>query len=124
MATPMPRRTDEPGNGARSKRPGNVPPRGRADYRFYLADNVIKYPPNEYKVKTLVAHNASYFSSSRLAEFTGVKMSPSTVQGLVNLAKSGATDIDLVTTIVPVSSLWMRISRNRFPSKREASHDS
>jgi hypothetical protein len=30
------------------------------------------------------------------------KMSPSTVQGLVNLAKSGETDIDLITTIVPL----------------------
>ncbi len=50
--------------------------------RFYLADNVIKYPLNEYKVETLVAHNASYFSSGRLAEVTGVTVTETaTVKG-------------------------------------------
>lgn len=57
--------------------------------RFYLADNVIKYPLDEYNVKALVAHNASYFSPSRLAEVTGVTMTETaTVEGDVTAGTS------------------------------------
>src|SRR5581483_4742713 len=39
-----------------------------------IANQVIKFPLNEYETATLAASNASYFSAGTLAEKTGVTM--------------------------------------------------
>jgi hypothetical protein len=50
--------------------------------RFYVVGVAVKFPVNTYTITSLVGHNMSYFSSSKLTELSGVTMdTTSTTEG-------------------------------------------
>ncbi len=53
--------------------------------RFYVPDQVVKFPLNEYQVSTLHDPNGSYFSADKLHELTGVSVTATdTIEGDVS----------------------------------------
>lgn len=92
--------------------------------RFYLADNVIKYPLNEYKAETLVAHNASYFSPGRLAEVTGVTVTETaTVKGDAaagNSSRAVWSEFDYVYDVTNHAQVGAALQRLAFDRKTGA----
>jgi len=42
--------------------------------RFYVSDAAVKFPLNTFTISTLIGHDVSYFSTTKLTELSGVTM--------------------------------------------------
>jgi hypothetical protein len=88
--------------------------------RFYVPGQAIKFPLNEYAVTTLTGQNFSYFSPTRLREFTGVHVTATqTVEGDVKAGSSSVavwgsfTALQDTTNHATIQDLTRRSAFNR-----------
>jgi Porin PorA len=73
--------------------------------RFYVADQVIKFPLNEYVVLTFTGNGLSYFSVAQLKEVSGVSMrATSTFKGDVKAGSSSTAVWDNFTALEDVTN--------------------
>ena len=73
--------------------------------RFYVADQVIKFPLNEYVVLTFTGNGLSYFSVAQLKEVSGVSMrATSTFRGDVKAGSSSVAVWDNFTALEDVTN--------------------
>lgn len=88
--------------------------------RYYVAEQVIRFPLNEYRVATLLARNVSYFNSAELQELSGATLTDtSTTEG--DVASGSASTavwnnfsyIYDQTNNLPVSSSLQRLAFGR-----------
>lgn len=73
--------------------------------RFYVVGVVVKFPLSTYTITTLLGHNMSYFSTSKLTELSGVTMRvTNTTQGDASAGNSGRSVYNTFTYIYDVTN--------------------
>ncbi len=73
--------------------------------RFYVSSAAVKFPVNTHTVSTLIGHNVSYFSESKLTELSGVTMRvTNTTDGDAAAGTSARAVYDTFTYIYDVTN--------------------